>query len=151
MVRQFEREDLLDVSRLAHKFMTSDTNMSRFSGSLDVVRGVFNDILVNSDNSVCFVSVIDGVIVGMIVGVYVRTWFNPEIIVLQELCWYMEKQYRSTSPDGIRLMKKFEQHAVQSGVKHVVISTLAGGDESVDKIVMRMGFIGSDSVFYKEV
>lgn len=86
---------------------------------------------------------------GFLVGVVYPHLYNPQILCVQELGWWVEPEFRG-SVVGIKLMKRFEEEAMARGVSHIMMIHLAN-DWNVGKIYEKLGYRLAEHTYIKEV
>lgn len=88
---------------------------------------------------------------GFIVGMIAPSFLEPSKLACNELAWYVEPQYRGTST-AIRLMKKYEQKAIDSGCDIITMVALDSlNPEAVGAIYKKMGYNTLEHHFKKEL
>lgn len=77
---------------------------------------------------------------GIILGILYPLYYNPSVIIAQELGWWVEPEYRNTML-GIKLLKEFEKEAKARGADKIVMYYLeAQTPDRVDSILKRLDY-----------
>lgn len=77
---------------------------------------------------------------GLILGLLYPLFYNPSVIIAQELGWWVEPKYRNTSL-GIKLLKEFESEAKKRGANKIVMFYLeAQTPDKVESILERLDY-----------
>jgi len=77
---------------------------------------------------------------GVILGIIYPLYYNPSVLVAQELGWWVEPEYRNTTL-GIKLLKDFEKEAKKRGAKKVIMFYLeAQTPDKIDSMLKRMNY-----------
>jgi len=77
---------------------------------------------------------------GVILGILYPLFYNPDVIIAQELGWWVEPEYRGTSI-GIKLLKEFEKEAKEKGADKVIMFYLeAQTPDKIDSILKRLDY-----------
>jgi GNAT superfamily N-acetyltransferase len=72
--------------------------------------------LLSNQNVICIKEEGKGLILGLIYPLY----YNPDVLIAQELGWWVEPEYRNTTL-GIKLLKKFEKEAIKKGASKIMM------------------------------
>jgi len=92
--------------------------------------------LLNNKDVICIQKEGKGVILGIIYPLY----YNPDILIAQELGWWVEPEFRNTSL-GIKLLKEFEAEAKKRGASKIMMFYLeAQTPDKIDNILQRMDY-----------
>ena len=92
--------------------------------------------LLDNPNIICIQKENKGIILGLVYPLF----YNPNILVAQELGWWVEPEYRG-SPLAIRLLKEFEKEAKNRGASKVIMFYLdAQTPEKLDKMLGKMNY-----------
>lgn len=87
---------------------------------------------------------------GAILGLVFPHWWNPSVLVAQELGWWVEPEYRGTSV-GIRLLKQFEIRVAELGATKVMMICLEALEpDKVEQIYTKLGYTKLERIFIKE-
>jgi len=78
---------------------------------------------------------------GFICGTLTAPWWNPQVVIAEELCWWAER-------DGMALLKHFETWAEGMGAHKVVMAHLPK-NERLDPIYRRRGYERVDSKYVR--
>lgn len=93
-------------------------------------------ILLEQENIICIQQQNKGVILGVLYPLF----YNPDILVAQELGWWVEPEYRGTSL-GIKLLKDFEKKAKELGAKKIIMFYLdAQTPDKIENILDRLDY-----------
>lgn len=88
---------------------------------------------------------------GAILGIVYPHWWNPSVLVAQELGWWVEPEYRKTSV-GIRLLKQFELEVTRRGASVNMMICLEEVDpDYVEQLYTRLGYHKLERIFAKEL
>jgi len=88
---------------------------------------------------------------GCILGIVYPHFLNPEVVICQELGWWVEPEFRNTSV-GIKLYNAFEREAVTRGAtKVMMISLEAQSPQRMDRLYKKLGFRMLEHTYIKEV
>lgn len=144
-VREATEEDKLDVILLAKQFLKE----SKYPFSLDVetLDSNFSNAI-DHPNFLILVLEVDKEIVGMLVGATAAPLFSKDLIAT-ELAWFVEKPYRTSRP-ALKLFKKYEEWAKESGCKFITmvdIDTLA----DLGDLYTRKGYTMTEKTYVKEI
>lgn len=87
---------------------------------------------------------------GTIFGLLYRSWWNPDVIIAQELGWWTEPEYRGVF--SIKLYKQFEAEAKARGAT-VILATaqIKVEHEKTCQLYQKLGMVPTETVFFKEV
>lgn len=88
---------------------------------------------------------------GAILGLVFPHWWNPQVLVAQELGWWVEPEYRGTTL-AIRLLNKLEVEAKRKGAtKLLMICLEAVEPDKVESIYLRKGYTKLERIFSKDL
>ena len=88
---------------------------------------------------------------GGVIGVLSPSWLNPEILVVQELGWWVEPEYRGTT-FAVRMLRAFEKEAKALGAEKVFMLSLeALSPDVLDKMYNKLGYMKLENIYIKEV
>ena len=88
---------------------------------------------------------------GFIVGLISPAFLEPNKIMVQELAWFVEKEYRNTSV-AIKMLKEFEQTAIAEGADIVNMAMLEVlNSDKMDKIYRKLGYKLFETHYIKDV
>lgn len=88
---------------------------------------------------------------GFIVGMIAPSFLEPTKMMCSELAWYVEPEYRGTIT-AIRLMKRYEQHAIDSKCDFVSMVALEKlSPDAVGTIYKKMGYNALEHHYRKEI
>jgi hypothetical protein len=91
----------------------------------------------------------DGKPVGALGSILTPNLFNPQIITLAEVIWYVLPEYRNTRA-GYLLLKGFDNLAEKLGADESVISLLNSSKVSVEGLAKR-GYVREEQAFRKRI
>lgn len=92
--------------------------------------------LLDNPNIICIQKEGKGIILGLIYPLF----YNPDVLVAQELGWWVEPEHRG-SPLAIRLLKEFEKEAKNRGASKVIMFYLdAQTPDKLDKMLSKMNY-----------
>jgi len=92
--------------------------------------------LLDNEDVICIEKENKGVILGIIYPLY----YNPDVLIAQELGWWVEPEYRNTTL-GIKLLKEFEKEAKARGAKKIIMFYLdAQTPDKINQMLSRMGY-----------
>ncbi len=100
------------------------------------------------ESNTLFVAEMDGEPVGVLGGLLVPNMFNPEIITLAEIFWYVVPDHRK-SRAGALLIKAFQKKAEELGVESTM-SLLHSSDINY-KSLERLGFLPIEVGFLRRI
>ena len=88
---------------------------------------------------------------GLILGIVYPYIFNPQILIAQELGWWVEPEYRGTTV-GVRLLKEFELQARKKGANKIIMASLH--NEYKDKLASiynKLGYAPLEYMYIKDL
>ena len=67
---------------------------------------------------------------------------NPDILIAEEMGWFVLKQYRGNAKIGIRLYKEMEAKLRERGVNFLDMSSMVrmGNGEKIDRLYRKLGY-----------
>ena len=86
---------------------------------------------------------------GMIGGLAYPHFFNAQVIIAQEIFWWVDIEHRG-SRLGLRLFEGFESWARDLGAKHVTMIALAS-QKPVHNLYLRKGYREMESSYVREL
>lgn len=99
------------------------------------------------ENGTAFVAKVDGEPVGALGGILVPNLFNPEVVTLTEVFWYVLPEYRSTRA-GALLLFAFDNLGEELGVERT-LSLLPSSEINVQSLEKR-GYLLEEFGFRKK-
>lgn len=103
----------------------------------DDVRGGFLGLI---DRGVVFIAERAGRIVGVLGGLMSAVWFSPDVPVGAEMLWWVAPEARGGLA-SVRLVRAFEQWAVERGARLVTLSDIVLDDSTrVTQLIATMGY-----------
>lgn len=99
------------------------------------------------ENGTAFVAKVDGEPVGALGGILVPNLFNPEVVTLTEIFWYVLPEYRSTRA-GALLLFAFDKLGDELGVERT-LSLLPSSEINVQSLEKR-GYLLEEFGFRKK-
>jgi len=103
--------------------------------------------LLENENIICIEKEGKGVILGLLYPLY----YNPEIIIAQELGWWVEPEYRNTTI-GIKLLKAFEKEAKNKGADKIMMIYLdSQSPENVNKMLTKLNYSSVEHSMVKDI
>jgi len=81
-----------------------------------------------------------------IVMILIPSFFNNEIMVAQELGWYVSEEKRMTGL-GIKLLKHAEEEMKNRGAKVMIMLTLTSND--ISKLYEKLGYTEQEKIFMR--
>lgn len=104
-----QRTDLDHMIRLMRNYAAANpVRVLREHTNEPHVRQLFTGVL--AGGGAAWIAWADGQAVGQLIALRVHSIWNPDIWTLQELCWWVEPEYRNTSL-GMRLVREYQTHA----------------------------------------
>lgn len=96
------------------------------------------------------VAVVDGVVVGALLGRIDGAWLDPSVIVACERAWWVEPEHRGGTA-AVRMLVEFKSWAKDNGARGVVMAELVQPDSPAADIFQRLGFRMAERFHYCEV
>lgn len=88
---------------------------------------------------------------GLIMGVLLPWFFNTNVLMAQEMAWYVSPDARKSTLAG-RLYKAFEKWAADNQAKIFVMGSLPGlNGKRVDNFYVRKGMANTENVYGKKL
>lgn len=107
--------------------------------------------LIGAEVGVCLVAVIDGEVVGGIVGALAPLWFAPTCLSATEFAWWVSEEHRGGTA-GIKLLRAFEQWAKNKGAAMVSMSDLViEGATPAGRLFEKLGYTVIERSHVKKV
>ena len=104
------------------------------------------EILLQNPDIICIQKENKGVILGIVYPLF----YNTNILIAQELGWWVEPEYRGTTI-SIKLLKEFEQEAKKRGVSKIIMICLeTQNPDGLKNIYERMDYKALEFSYVKE-
>lgn len=116
-------DDLEALVMMGAMFHTESPFNGRVAYDPDRVRDLII-ALIEAPEGVVFVADVEGDPVGAICGIKTCPWFSSAPLA-QEVAWFLDPDFRS-GRTGLRLLRAFEQWAIEEGVDGIVMSDFEG-------------------------
>ena len=96
--------------------------------------------LLEPSDSVVLVAEVDGRVVGGIVGIVSRYWFNPAVSCATEMAWWVAEEHRGGTA-AIRLYREFERWAEERNCEVISMSDLViDGETPAGNLFHKLGY-----------
>lgn len=99
------------------------------------------------DHGLAFVAEVDGLVIGMIIGVKAPAMFNDNILIGQELGWWVDEEYRDTKA-GVALLKAFEDACAECDI--ISMSLLSTSEQKLRGYLTSLGYTEAETAYFKE-
>lgn len=99
------------------------------------------------DHGLAFVAEVDGLVIGMIIGAKAPAMFNDNILIGQELGWWVDEEYRDTKA-GVALLKAFEEACTECDI--ISMSLLSTSDKKLRGYLTSLGYTEAETAYFKE-
>lgn len=139
IIREANKFDVHEVIEMLLRFR-KETPIQEMANceNTEYVGQVIHQILVG--RGVIFVAEKDNKLVGTIIGYIDRSIWDPEMLILNELAFWVEPEYRGTSA-GYRLLKKYNEAVKQlKDMGRIKLYTLSKMVNSPDLDYGRFGY-----------
>jgi len=147
-IRDATLDDIEELLLMAEEF-TTETDISEMFNK-EHMRLLYTTYIPHVDG-VCIVLTKEDKVVGVIGGVVAQHTFNPEVVILSELLWFVSKTYRK-SMQSIKLFKRFEQEGIRLGATQVYVCLRSNlKDQSVQRVYERLGYTEKERTYVKKV
>lgn len=146
MIREANIDDVDRIVELGMGFYNQSVWRERTDWNSDNVKMLVEG-MIESPDFIIYVSVIDGVIVGMIGAAISTIWYCGDSMI-QELFWYVDPEYRNG--EGHKLLKTLENKAKDDNIKFILMIGLSE-TPLIDKYYERNGYVPSENMFLKEL
>ena len=143
-IREATEEDALDCLILFKQFHKE--SKVPYSWDVKKTQEVFLQTL-PLENFCTFVAQKDEDVIGFICGMYSQPLFSSENIAT-EVAWFVNKEYRNSSA-GFKLMKAYEEWAVNKGVKYIGMTYLEDITD-LSEIYEKKGYVKAETQYMKE-
>lgn len=144
IIRSATKDDMLDCLVLFKQFHRE----SKLPYGFDVqkTQNVFNETL-NIESFKTFVAEKDGDLIGFICCMYMEPLFSTDR-VSTDIAWFVSKEHRNSSA-GFRLLKQYEEWALQCNIKYVGIAYLERVTD-LSKVYEKKGYVKAETHYMKE-
>ncbi len=144
IIRKATEDDLLECLMLFKQFHKE----AKLPYSFDPVKtqAIFLETLA-IDQFEIFVAEMDDDLVGFVCCTYMEPLFSSDK-VSTEIAWYVNKEYRN-SRAGFKLLKQYEDWAVEQGIKYVGIAYLERVTD-LSKVYEKKGYVKAETHYMKE-
>jgi GNAT superfamily N-acetyltransferase len=146
MIRDMEHKDISTLLEMGEK-MHQEGHFKNTNYNKTKVTELFLNII-NTDDKCCFVSEVNGVIIGFFMG-YVYEYYFGDTISTKDLLLYVAKEHRGSST-GIKLVHAYIKWAESIGVdrQHIRLADSAEIDsKSVQRLFKHLGFREHGSLY----
>lgn len=143
-IRKAVADDLLDCLMLFKQFHKEAKLPYKFDPQK--TQRVFLETL-EVDSFETFVADRDGDLVGFICCVYMEPLFSSDKIST-DIAWFVNKEHRNSSA-GFRLLKEYEEWAVNNNIKYVGIAYLERVTD-LSKVYEKKGYVKAETHYMKE-
>ena len=146
-IRAAHEEDIGRLVQLGRAMQEESPRFSRMGYSASKVWSLFINLIANED-AVVLVAVVDGEIVGMLMG-YVTEQFFSHVRSASELVVYVTPECRGGRA-AVRMIQAFEMWAFERGAKEIQlgVSTEVDAERTVG-FYQRMGYAASGHTLVK--
>lgn len=149
-IRPATHDDLDALLAMGEKFFS----FSRFAQfaifDRDTARASIT-ALIDAEVGVCLVAVIDGEVIGGIVGALSPLWFAPTCLSATEFAWWVSEEHRGGMA-GVKLLRSFEQWAKDKGAAMVSLSDLIiNGETPAGRLLENLGYLAIERSHVKRV
>lgn len=100
------------------------------------------------ERGVLLVADFDGELVGMAAGLFSPFIFNDDFVVGQELCWWIEPEFRALGI-GSELLRELERAAQNAGCIRWSMIAIEGTQDHVGKLYERAGYAPAERTYTK--
>jgi GNAT superfamily N-acetyltransferase len=144
-VRNAGIDDIPEIIELAKKFhAVSGYECLEFD--CDTVERI---VMQSIDQELCPVAVIDGEVVGFLLGLQFPALLNANIMVGTEIAWWVEPEHRS-KPIGVKLLKYIEKQAQSKKLKFWSMMCLEKlNADGLESIYERMGYKKAERTYIR--
>ena len=154
MIRKITEEDKQGTFNLVKEFQEEALNKTKVSFN-EITLLARIDSAIKHDMPTIFVAVENDIVVGLLSGLIVNSYFDTNQILALELMWYVSKQHRGASA-GKKLMEEFEKYAKEKGAENVIM--IAGHysinekkDMVLDHFYKKNGYIKLETHYIKSL
>jgi len=99
------------------------------------------------DSRLAFVAELEGLVIGMIIGIRTPAFFNNDIVIAQEFGWWVDEEYRYTHA-GVALHKAFEEAASDCNI--IAMSLLSTSPPQLHGYLKSIGYTEAEIAYFKE-
>lgn len=143
IVRQATQLDEEDCVGMTVSFLQM-TPYNKYKLSYDSLAITFRAAM---DSGLAFVAEEDGLVIGMIIGAKSSAMFNSNIIIGQELGWWVDEEYRDTKA-GVALLKAFEDACSDCDI--ISMSLLSTSEQKLRGYLTSIGYTEAETAYFKE-
>ena len=120
------------------------TPYNKYKLSYDSLASTFHAALTSE---LAFVAEVDGLVIGMIIGIKAPAMFNDNILIGQELGWWVDEEYRDTKA-GVALLKAFEDACAECDI--ISMSLLSTSEQKLRGYLTSLGYTEAETAYFKE-
>jgi len=147
LIEQADYSDIDILAQMTLEFFGDNLDDIGLECDYDTIFDYYYTII-DGDDSVVFVSRDDGQVTGAIVGSVSRWQFNRNIVVLNELSWFVPERYRGNATAGGRLFAKLRKWGKERGATVMnIASNIRAESERVVEFYERIGARMTDKTF----
>ena len=112
MVRPATRDDILTLVELGRRFHNETIMASIVAFDETAVTHLISSLI---DSPEAHITILErnGARIGGFIGIKAPTWFNPQVAMAQQLCWYVAPEYRTR--EATRMLHGFRRWARSVG------------------------------------
>jgi len=146
IIREATEQDALDCLLLFKSFHKESDQPFKFDTNRTLE--TFLNSLGESSSIKFFVAELKGNIIGFVAGIVYQHLFSQDKTA-DELAWFVDKDHRGGS-GAIRLLKTYEQWAIDQGVSCVTMSQIEDLAD-LSKLYNKLGYRKIEATFQKEI
>jgi hypothetical protein len=143
-VRPATLNDLEECVGMSIDFM----NMTPYKDKPLCTQSLAKVFIKSVQDGLAFVAEDDGDICGMLIAHKVPAFFDNDLLIAQEIGWWVDEEYRDTRAASM-LIKAFENEA-QKECTYTVMSLLATSPKEVEGYLKHIGYIEKERSYFKE-
>lgn len=143
IIKQATQENEEDCVAMSMSFMQM-TPYSKHPLDYESLAIMFRNAV---DCELAFVAEVEGLVIGMIIGVRVPAFFNNGIMIAQEFGWWVDEEYRHTHA-GVALHKAFEEASRDCNI--VSMSLLSTSPPQLHGYLKSIGYNEAEMAYFKE-
>jgi len=150
-VRFAEYDDIEAILALGEKFFDL-ANWPRYAEwDKNSVASTLTSLIDGKLNGILLVGEADSKVVGMSAALIFPFYFNFNILVGQEIFWYVEDEFRN-SGIGAGMMQKLEQESKLRGATVFIMSSVSGlRDKALARLYSNLGYSQGENTFIKRL
>jgi len=138
-------DDIPKIIELAKKFHAV-SGYECFELDYDTVERI---VMQSIDQELCPVAVIDGEVIGFLLGLQFPALLNTNIMVGTEIAWWVEPEHRN-KPIGVKLLKYIEYQAQNKNLKLWSMMCLEKlNADGLESIYERMGYKKAERTYMR--